>query len=199
MESKIDWGKMGGLVPAIIQDAHTCEVLMLGFMNKEALLKTLELGKVTFWSRSRQTLWTKGETSGNFLNVVSLSVDCDRDSLLILANPVGPTCHNGTHSCFEKTVRDDHPFLKKLGSIIQQRHQEMPEDSYTTTLFLRGLDRIAQKVGEEAIETVIASKNEDQGTLINETSDLIYHLLVLLEYKKLSLREICSCLEQRHK
>ena len=177
----IDFEKMGGLVPAIIQDADTRNVLMLGFMNEEAYQKTLETGKVTFWSRTRKTLWTKGETSGNFLNLVSMDIDCDQDTLLVKVHPIGPTCHKGTDTCWGEI--NDKPaiaFLSELQDFIEKRHQEMPEGSYTTKLFRDGVNKMAQKVGEEALETVIEATNGSNEHLIYEASDMLYHLLVLL-------------------
>lgn len=196
--TKIDWNKSNGLIPAIIQNSKTLEVLMLGFMNEEALKLTLSSKKVTFWSRSRNKLWTKGETSGNFLILERLSLDCDNDTLLILANPKGPTCHKNTDSCFVGSKKTEIAFLESLQSLIKDRHLQMPEKSYTTTLFKEGLDRIAQKVGEEAVETVIASKNDDINIFANEASDLLFHLFVLLEAKGISIKEIANCLESRH-
>ena len=180
---KIDFDKMDGLVPAIIQDAETKNVLMLGFMNKEAYEKTLETKHVTFWSRTRQTLWTKGETSGHFLNLVDMKIDCDNDTLLVRVHPVGPTCHTGTDTCWgEENKMNDNPllFLSELQDFINRRKQEMPEGSYTTSLFTKGVNKIAQKVGEEALETVIEATNGTTEHLVYEASDLLYHLIVLL-------------------
>lgn len=196
---QIDFNKMGGLVPAIVQDAITKNVLMLGYMNTEAYKRTIETKKVTFWSRSRQCLWTKGETSGNYLHVVSIQNDCDHDTLLIKAHPDGPTCHLGTDTCWgEDNVGKPLDFLTELTSFIQQRHQEMPEGSYTTTLFKKGINRIAQKVGEEALETVIEAVGGTNEKLTYETSDLLYHLIVLLEAKGLSLDNVANELRKRH-
>lgn len=189
---------MGGLVPAIIQDAKTRNVLMLGFMNEEAYHKTLDTKKVTFWSRSRNCLWTKGETSGNFLNLVDMKVDCDNDTLLVRATPDGPTCHTGTDTCWGET-NEINPmlFLTELQDFINRRHEEMPEGSYTTKLFRDGVNRIAQKVGEEALETVIeATSNGDK--LTYEASDLLYHLIVLLTAKGLRIEDVVRELQQRH-
>ena len=173
----IDFAKMDGLVPAIIQDNITSKVLMLGFMNEEAYEKTKETGKVTFFSRTKNRLWTKGEESGNFLNVVSIDIDCDKDTLLIKVNPVGPVCHTGTDTCFNETNSEDIMFLKYLQDFIEKRYKEMPEGSYTTSLFKKGINRMAQKVGEEAVETVIEATNGTEEGFVYEASDLIYHLI----------------------
>ncbi len=194
----LDFNKMGGLVPAIIQDASTRNVLMLGFMNQEALDKTVETGKVTFWSRSRNCLWTKGETSGNYLNVVSIQDDCDHDTLLIKANPVGPVCHTGALTCFEDRNDMGVLFLSMLQDFIDKRYKEMPQGSYTTSLFQSGVNRMAQKVGEEAVETVIEATNGTDGRMLYEASDLIYHLIVLLTSKGMRIEDIAAALEQRH-
>ncbi len=195
----IDFDKMDGLIPAIIQDAHTQKVLMLGFMNKEAYTKTVESGKVTFWSRTRQTLWTKGETSGNFLNVVEILNDCDKDTLLIKVNPTGPVCHTGADTCWnEQNTPNPLLFLSELSNFIEQRYQEMPEGSYTTSLFKDGLNRMAQKVGEEALELVIEATNGTNDRLIYEGSDMLYHLIVLLTSKGLRIEDMAAELMQRH-
>ena len=175
----IDFGKCGGLVPAIIQDATTNKVLMLGYMNQEALDKTNETGLVTFFSRSRQTLWTKGETSGNYLKLVDMKIDCDNDTLLVKAIPAGPVCHKGT-------------------DIIEKRHEEMPEGSYTTSLFRDGLNRMAQKVGEEALELVIEATNGSNERMVYEGADMLYHLIVLLTSKGLRIEDLASELRERH-
>jgi phosphoribosyl-ATP pyrophosphohydrolase/phosphoribosyl-AMP cyclohydrolase len=198
---ELDFDKGNGLIPAIIQDADTYQVLMLGYMNKEALEATLEKKRVTFYSRSREQLWTKGETSGNYLDFVDIQQDCDRDTLLVLARPHGPTCHTGKQSCFhEKEFKpeQDLNFINDLEALIQSRKSELPEDSYTTSLFKKGVDMIAQKVGEEAVETVIESKNQDDSKFIGEVSDLLFHLLVLLVEKGIPLQRIVDQLEQRH-
>ena len=196
---KIDFEKMGGLVPAIIQDANTKNVLMLGFMNEEAYEKTLETRHVTFWSRTRQTLWTKGETSGHFLNLVDMKIDCDNDTLLVRVNPIGPTCHTGTDTCWgEDNERNPLLFLSELQSFIDKRKQEMPEGSYTTSLFNKGINKIAQKVGEEALETVIEATNGTSDHLVYEASDLLYHLLVMLTEKGLRIEDVASELQKRH-
>ena len=191
---KIDFEKMGGLVPAIIQDAVTQKVLMLGFMNEEAYQKTLDTKHVTFWSRTRNTLWTKGETSGNFLNLVDIKVDCDNDTLLIQAHPDGPTCHTGTDTCWgEENHVNPLLFLTELQDFINRRKEEMPEGSYTTKLFKEGINKIAQKVGEEALETVIEATNGTSDHLVYEASDLLYHLLVMLTEKGLRIEEVANC------
>ncbi len=199
MNMKIDFDKLGGLVPAIIQDAKTKNVLMMGFMNKEAYHKTIETGKVTFWSRTRNCLWTKGETSGNYLNLVSIQNDCDNDTLLVKVNPIGPTCHTGTDTCWGET-NDAHPllFLSELQDFIEKRHEEMPEGSYTTKLFKDGVNKMAQKVGEEALETVIEATNGTNDKLVYEASDMMYHLIVLLTSKGLRIEDIAQELHKRH-
>lgn len=195
----IDFEKSGGLVPAIIQDAVTKNVLMLGYMNKEAYDKTLATGLVTFFSRSRQCLWTKGETSGNHLRLVSMDVDCDNDTLLVKVNPVGPTCHKGTDTCWGETNRSNPLlFLTELQNFIEKRHEEMPEGSYTTSLFKDGLNRMAQKVGEEALEAVIEAVNGTDERLIYEGSDMLYHLIVLLTSKGLRIEDLAKELQVRH-
>ena len=196
---EIDFEKMGGLVPAIIQDAKTKTVLMLGYMNKEAYEKTTHTGKVTFFSRSRQCLWTKGETSGNFLELVDIMVDCDNDTLLVKVNPTGPTCHKGTDTCWgEKNEVNPLLFLTYLQDFINTRHEEMPEGSYTTSLFKDGVNRMAQKVGEEALEAVIEACNGTNGRLIYEGADLLYHLIVLLTSKGLRIEDLAKELQVRH-
>ena len=196
---KIDFDKCGGLVPAIIQDATTKMVLMLGYMNEEALQKTQETGLVTFFSRSRQCLWTKGETSGNYLHLVDIKVDCDNDTLLIQATPDGPTCHKGTDTCWgEENKPNPLLFLSELSDFIEKRHEEMPEGSYTTSLFKDGLNRMAQKVGEEALELVIEATNGTNERLIYEGSDMLYHLIVLLTSKGLRIEDMARELMERH-
>ena len=196
---KLDFEKMGGLIPAIVQDNNTNKVLMLGFMNEEAYEETKETGKVTFFSRTKNRLWMKGETSGNTLQVVSMMVDCDNDTILIKANPAGPVCHTGADTCFGEKNVEDIMFLKYLQDFIEQRCQEMPEGSYTTSLFLKGVNRMAQKVGEEAVETVIEATNGTEDGFIYEASDLIYHLIVLLTSKGLRLEDLARELKKRHK
>jgi len=195
----IDFGKMNGLIPAIIQDATTKNVLMLGFMNKEAYEKTIATGRVTFWSRTRNQLWTKGETSGNYLNLVDIKVDCDNDTLLVKVNPDGPTCHKGTDTCWGETnERNPLLFLNELQDFIYERHEKMPEGSYTTSLFKDGLNRMAQKVGEEALELVIEACNGTNERMIYEGSDMIYHLIVLLTSKGLRIEDLAAELAERH-
>lgn len=199
MLMEIDFEKQGGLVPAIIQDSITNNVLMLGYMNQEAYEQTIKTGKVTFWSRSRQCLWTKGETSGNFLNLVSIKSDCDNDTLLVRVNPEGPACHLGTDTCWgEKNEANPLLFLTELQDFINKRHEEMPEGSYTTSLFKDGLNRMAQKVGEEALEAVIEATNGTKERLIYEASDMFYHLIVLLTSKGLRIENIAQELQVRH-
>lgn len=195
---ELDFDKLGGLIPAIIQDSRTKNVLMLGFMNREAYEKTLELNKVTFYSRTRHRLWTKGEESGNFLNVVSIEVDCDHDTLLIKAIPEGPVCHTGTATCFNDDNSYGIQFLSELQDFIVKRHKEMPAGSYTTSLFESGINRMAQKVGEEAVETVIEATNGTDGRMMYEASDLLYHLIVLLTAKGRRIEELAEALERRH-
>ncbi len=196
---KVNFNKLNGLVPAIITDNFTGQVLMLAFMNKEAVEKTIELKKVTFFSRTKNRLWTKGETSQNYLNLVDMLVDCDNDTLLIYADPKGDTCHLNQYSCFGISKRNNKDFLYKLFELIKTRKAEMPENSYTTKLFQSGENRIIQKVGEEAIETVIAAKNRDKNEIINEASDLIYHLFVMLAEQDIEFSDIVKNLESRHK
>lgn len=196
---EINFDKLNGLVPAIIQDVNTKNVLMLGFMNQEAYHKTLETKHVTFWSRSRNCLWTKGETSGNFLELVSIQNDCDDDTLLIKVHPTGPVCHKGTDTCWGETnSKNPLLFLSELQDFIEQRHKEMPEGSYTTSLFKDGLNRMAQKVGEEALEAVIEATNGTNQRLIYEASDMFYHLIVLLTSKGMRIEDIASELQTRH-
>ena len=197
---QLDFEKMNGLIPAIIQDNTTNKVLMLGFMNEEAYLKTKETGKVTFYSRTKKRLWTKGEESGCFLNLVSIAPDCDLDTLLIKVNPLGPVCHTGTDTCWKEANREeDLHFLKYLQDFIDRRKEEMPEGSYTTSLFKKGIRKITQKVGEEAIETIIGAMADDDENFLYEGADLIYHLIVLLTYKGYRLEDLAQELKKRHK
>lgn len=189
---------MNGIVPAIIQDASTQKVLMLGFMTPEALEKTREEGKVTFFSRSKNRLWTKGEESGNFLYVSEILEDCDRDTLLIRVTPAGPVCHTGSDTCFNEQNTDG-SFLNQLQELIHARKEEMPEGSYTTSLFEEGINKIAQKVGEEAVELLIEAKDDNDDLFLNEAADLLYHMLVLLSAKGKDIREVSALLEQRHR
>lgn len=190
---------MGGLIPAIVQDNNTSKVLMLGFMNQVAYDETVSTGKVTFFSRTKNRLWMKGESSGNTLQVVSITADCDNDTLLIKAIPAGPVCHTGADTCFGEKNVEDIMFLKYLQNFIERRRQEMPEGSYTTTLFQKGVNRMAQKVGEEAVETVIEATNGTEDGFIYEASDLVYHLIVLLTSKGLRLEDLARELKKRHK
>jgi len=200
---KIDdlaWKKMNGLIPAIVQDAFDGRVLMQGYMNKDALKVTLESGQVTFWSRSRQQLWTKGETSRNYLDLVDVHPDCDSDSLLIRARQEGPTCHLGLDTCFdtEARVTPELAFLSDLEQVIAQRDEERPEGSYTTSLLEAGIKRIAQKVGEEGVETALAAAAGEDEEVLNESADLLYHLLVLLRSRQLELGSLVEVLKVRH-
>ncbi len=195
---ELDFEKMNGLIPAIIQDNYTQKVLMLGFMNKEAYEKTMETGKVTFFSRTKNRLWTKGEESGNFLHVVSVKADCDNDTLLIMVHPEGPVCHKGTDTCWGDKNEQDIMFLKELQDFIDHRRQEMPEKSYTTSLFNSGVNKMAQKVGEEAVETILEACNGTDERLIYEGADLLYHLIVLLTYKGYRIEDLARELKERH-
>ncbi|AET17025.1 TPA: bifunctional phosphoribosyl-AMP cyclohydrolase/phosphoribosyl-ATP diphosphatase HisIE [Pasteurella multocida] len=198
---KINWQKVDNLLPVIIQNVATCEVLMLGYMNQEALEKTLAEKRVTFFSRTKNRLWTKGETSGHFLNVVDMSLDCDNDTLLILVNPIGETCHTGAESCFyqfEKTTPPDWIFLSKLERLIASRKGDDPASSYTAQLYAKGTKRIAQKVGEEGVETALAATVKDKAETICEAADLVYHLTVLLQDADLSWSDVIHKLKERH-
>lgn len=197
--SQIDFQKLDGLVPAVVQDSQTMKVLMVGFMNEEAVAKTQETGKVTFFSRTKNRLWTKGEESGNFLNVVSILIDCDDDTLLIKAKPVGPVCHTGNDTCFDEVnPKGDVQFLSYLQDFIDTRKAEMPEGSYTTSLFTKGTRTISQKVGEEAVETIIGAMANDDENFIYEAGDLLYHLIVLLTHKGYRIEDIVRELQKRH-
>jgi phosphoribosyl-ATP pyrophosphohydrolase/phosphoribosyl-AMP cyclohydrolase len=196
-----DWSKGDGLLPAIVQDASDGKVLMLGYMNRDALRRTLGEKRVTFYSRSKQRLWTKGETSGNFLHLIDAAIDCDNDTLLITARPEGPTCHTGTDSCFGDaigTTATKLAFLAKLESVIEQRVCERPEGSYTARLWSEGKTRIAQKVGEEGVEVALAAVAQDDDTLVGEAADLLFHLTLLLKSRQLSLSDVVAELERRH-
>ena len=186
-----------GLITAVVQDYYTKQVLTVAYMNEEALQITMDEGYTCFWSRSRQELWRKGETSGNFLKVKEMYQDCDNDTILVKADPIGPTCHRGTTSCFD--TPEEEGFIRKLQSVVQQRHREMPEDSYTTKLFIKGVKKIAQKVGEEATESVIEAVDGNRSRFIYEASDMIYHLLVLLEQMGCSIEDLEKELVLRHK
>ncbi|MFS2224602.1 bifunctional phosphoribosyl-AMP cyclohydrolase/phosphoribosyl-ATP diphosphatase HisIE [Pantoea sp. B65] len=196
--SGLDWVKTDGMMPVVVQHRVSGEVLMHGYMNQEALSKTLSEGNVTFFSRTKQRLWTKGETSGNFLKVASITPDCDNDTLLVLADPIGPTCHTGTSSCFSPAA-PDWTFLYQLEQLLAERKHADPESSYTARLYASGTKRIAQKVGEEGVETALAATVNDRHELTNEASDLIYHLLVLLQDQNLDLSTVIANLRARHK
>ncbi|CAM4266375.1 bifunctional phosphoribosyl-AMP cyclohydrolase/phosphoribosyl-ATP diphosphatase HisIE [Serratia silvae] len=196
-KAKLDWEKTDNLMPAIVQHAVSGEVLMLGYMDQTALAMTEQTDKVTFFSRTKQRLWTKGESSGNFLNVVSITPDCDNDTLLILANPIGPTCHLGNDSCFHP-ASSDWGFLYQLEQLLASRKTASPDSSYTAKLYASGTKRIAQKVGEEGVETALAATVNDREELTNEASDLIYHLLVLLQDQELDLSKVIGRLRERH-
>ncbi|OAV67969.1 Phosphoribosyl-ATP pyrophosphatase [Bacteroidales bacterium Barb6XT] len=196
---ELNFDKSGGLIPAVIQDNNTSKVLMLGFMNEEAYRQTVETGKVTFFSRTKNRLWMKGETSGNTLQVISIKADCDNDTLLVKVEPAGPVCHTGEDTCFGEKNEEDVMFLKLLQNFIERRRQEMPEGSYTTSLFNKGVNRMAQKVGEEAVETVIEATNGTEEGFIYEASDLMYHLIVLLTSKGLRIEDLAKELKKRHK
>ncbi|AWR61023.1 bifunctional phosphoribosyl-AMP cyclohydrolase/phosphoribosyl-ATP diphosphatase [Proteus mirabilis] len=196
--AQLDWQKVDNLMPVIIQNAISGDVLMLGYMDKAALEMTLNSGKVTFYSRTKQHLWTKGETSGNFLKLVDIYPDCDNDTLLILAHPIGPTCHNGTESCFAP-AQSQWGFLYELENLLRERKSASPDSSYTAQLYASGTKRIAQKVGEEGVETALAATVNDREELKNEASDLLYHLMVLLQDQSLSLSDVIDCLQNRHK
>lgn len=196
---KLDFEKLNGLLPAIVVDDLNGQILMLGFMNKEALEKTISTKLVTFYSRTKKTLWTKGVTSGNYLNLVNIKSDCDNDTLLVYARPQGNTCHTGNYSCFDVPKIPSFNFLYNLFELIKKRKEELPENSYTTSLFKSGMDRIIQKVGEESIETVIAAKNRDKSEILNESADLIYHLFVMLAEQEIEFTEVVATLQKRSK
>ncbi|MBV6647727.1 MAG: bifunctional phosphoribosyl-AMP cyclohydrolase/phosphoribosyl-ATP diphosphatase HisIE [Cyclobacteriaceae bacterium] len=195
---KLDFQKLDGLIPVVVQDNMTNKVLMLGFMNEEALVKTEEEGKITFFSRSKNRLWTKGETSGNFLYVVEIIPDCDKDTLLIKADPSGPVCHTGADTCFKEDNVSGAEFLSYLEKIIKDRHLNPSDQSYTSSLFAKGINKVAQKVGEEAVELVIEAKDDNDDLFKNEAGDLLYHLLVLLEAKNIPLPQVIDVLKKRH-
>ena len=196
---EIDFEKGNGLVPAVVQDVTNGTVLMLGYMNQEAVDKTIASGKVTFYSRSKQRLWTKGETSGNFMIYDHMVVDCDKDTLLVKAKPIGPVCHTGTATCFGDDTIENHAFLSTLETIITDRKENDSDQSYTASLFRKGINKIAQKVGEEAVELVIEAKDDDDELFTNEAADLLFHYLILLQAKGFKLKDILSVLEARHK
>lgn len=198
-DMKIDFEKTNGLVPAVIQDANTKNVLMLGYMNAEALAKTEETGKVTFFSRTKNRLWTKGEESGNFLALKEIKLDCDNDTLLIQVDPVGPTCHKGTDTCWAEKNSGSYGFISKLEAVIKDRHDNPDEKSYTSSLFKAGINKVAQKVGEEAVEVVIEAKDDNEELFLNESADLLYHYMILLRAKGYDLEDVVKVLEERHK
>jgi len=196
----IDYSKNpDGLVPAIVQDAQTKTVLMLGYMNADAVAKTQDTKQVTFFSRSKNRLWTKGEESGNFLNLVDMTVDCDKDALLVQASPIGPTCHKGSDTCWDKENTPNYGFLSILETIIADRKNNPTEKSYVASLLAKGINKVAQKVGEEAVETVIEAKDSNSDLFLNESADLLFHLLILLQAKGFSLHDVVDVLERRHK
>lgn len=197
--NEVDFSKGEGLVPVIIQDQMSNKVLMLGYMNDEALEKTMQEGKVTFFSRSKNRLWTKGETSNNYIHVGEIAIDCDSDTLLIKANPAGPTCHTGDDTCFSESNDLGVEFLDQLTAVIKERRTKSPEESYVAHLFSKGLNKMAQKVGEEAVELVIEAKDNDESLFLNEGADLLFHYMVLLEAKGYSLQDIVNVLKERHK
>lgn len=199
--NRIDWNKVEGLVPAIVQDFQSSQVLMMGYMNPQALEKTLETKKVTFFSRTKERLWTKGETSGNVLQLENISLDCDNDTLLILVTPIGPTCHTGTTSCFDgdKQELSQLVWLHQLEQLLAKRKAADPDSSYTASLYARGTKRISQKVGEEGVEVALAATSGDKAELVCESADLIYHLLVLLQDQGLSMNDVINKLKERHK
>ncbi|GAA4886517.1 bifunctional phosphoribosyl-AMP cyclohydrolase/phosphoribosyl-ATP diphosphatase HisIE [Ferrimonas pelagia] len=194
---KIDWQKMDNLVPAVVQNHLTGRVLMLGYMNDDALANTVETGKVTFYSRSKNRLWTKGEESGNVLELVTLGTDCDNDAILVQARPVGPTCHLGSESCFDDSANQ--PFLNKLAAVVSERRDAPADSSYTASLLKGNPRRVAQKVGEEGVEVALAAATNDRENLIDETADLLYHLTVLLEQQNLPMEAVIGKLAERHK
>jgi len=196
---RINFEKVGGLIPAVVQDAFSKQVLMLGYLNQEAIQKTLDTGKVTFFSRTKQRLWTKGESSGNFLLVKEILLDCDGDTLLIKAEPVGPVCHTGADTCFKESNQSKTAFIDKLRATIKDRKNNPSDKSYTASLFAKGINKVAQKVGEEAVEIVIEAKDDNKELFMGEAADLLYHYLVLLEAKGYELDEVMQVLMERHK
>lgn len=196
--TKLNWQKTAGLLPAIVQDNTTGQVLMMAWMNEEALTITLQTGKATFFSRSRQCLWCKGETSGNTLYVKQITADCDQDTLLLQAEASGPACHKGTVSCWSDSTEPSFTFLKKLDQLLEARKESSEEESYTASLYLQGIKRIAQKVGEEGVETALAAMTGNRDEIINESADLLYHLMVLLKSQELSVEDVIICLKKRH-
>ncbi|MDV6250736.1 bifunctional phosphoribosyl-AMP cyclohydrolase/phosphoribosyl-ATP diphosphatase HisIE [Vibrio sp. EA2] len=201
LQERINWEKVDGLVPAIVQDFQSSQVLMMGYMNQDALVKTGETGQVTFFSRTKERLWTKGETSGNVLQLVNISLDCDNDTLLVKVNPIGPTCHTGTTTCWDGDAQEESQmvWLHQLEQLLAARKDGDPESSYTASLYARGTKRISQKVGEEGVEVALAATSGDKAELVCESADLIYHLLVLLQDQGLSMNDVVNKLKERHK
>ncbi|HCE1967624.1 bifunctional phosphoribosyl-AMP cyclohydrolase/phosphoribosyl-ATP diphosphatase HisIE [Vibrio parahaemolyticus] len=201
LSERINWEKVDGLVPAIVQDFQSSQVLMMGYMNQDALAKTSETGQVTFFSRTKERLWTKGETSGNVLQLVNISLDCDNDTLLVRVNPIGPTCHTGTTTCWDGDAQEESQmvWLHQLEQLLAARKSADPDSSYTASLYARGTKRISQKVGEEGVEVALAATSGDKAELVCESADLIYHLLVLLQDQGLSMNDVVNKLKERHK
>ncbi|EGQ9219193.1 bifunctional phosphoribosyl-AMP cyclohydrolase/phosphoribosyl-ATP diphosphatase HisIE [Vibrio parahaemolyticus] len=201
LSERINWEKVDGLVPAIVQDFQSSQVLMMGYMNQDALAKTGETGQVTFFSRTKERLWTKGETSGNVLQLVNISLDCDNDTLLVRVNPIGPTCHTGTTTCWDGDAQEESQmvWLHQLEQLLAARKSADPDSSYTASLYARGTKRISQKVGEEGVEVALAATSGDKAELVCESADLIYHLLVLLQDQGLSMYDVVNKLKERHK
>ncbi|HHG3100463.1 TPA: bifunctional phosphoribosyl-AMP cyclohydrolase/phosphoribosyl-ATP diphosphatase HisIE [Vibrio parahaemolyticus] len=201
LSERINWEKVDGLVPAIVQDFQSSQVLMMGYMNQDALAKTGETGLVTFFSRTKERLWTKGETSGNVLQLVNISLDCDNDTLLVRVNPIGPTCHTGTTTCWDGDAQEESQmvWLHQLEQLLAARKSADPDSSYTASLYARGTKRISQKVGEEGVEVALAATSGDKAELVCESADLIYHLLVLLQDQGLSMNDVVNKLKERHK
>ncbi|WP_260258725.1 bifunctional phosphoribosyl-AMP cyclohydrolase/phosphoribosyl-ATP diphosphatase HisIE [Vibrio intestinalis] len=201
LSERINWEKVGGLIPAIVQDNQSSQVLMMGYMNQDALSKTAQTGHVTFFSRTKERLWTKGETSGNVLNLVNIALDCDNDTLLVKVNPIGPTCHTGTTTCWDgdKQAESQMVWLHQLEQLLAERKNADPDSSYTASLYARGTKRISQKVGEEGVEVALAATSGDKAELVCESADLIYHLFVLLQDQGLSFNDVINKLQERHK
>jgi phosphoribosyl-AMP cyclohydrolase / phosphoribosyl-ATP pyrophosphohydrolase len=201
VSERIDWTKVDGMVPAIVQDFNSSQVLMMGYMNQEALAKTTQTGQVTFFSRTKQRLWTKGETSGNVLQLKNIALDCDNDTLLVKVNPIGPTCHTGTTTCWDNDEQEESQmvWLHQLEQLLAARKSADPDSSYTASLYARGTKRISQKVGEEGVEVALAATSGDKAELVCESADLIYHLLVLLQDQGLSMSHVIDKLKERHK
>ncbi|ENE9526217.1 bifunctional phosphoribosyl-AMP cyclohydrolase/phosphoribosyl-ATP diphosphatase HisIE [Vibrio parahaemolyticus] len=201
LSERINWEKVDGLIPAIVQDFQSSQVLMMGYMNQDALAKTGETGQVTFFSRTKERLWTKGETSGNVLQLVNISLDCDNDTLLVRVNPIGPTCHTGTTTCWDGDAQEESQmvWLHQLEQLLAARKSADPDSSYTASLYARGTKRISQKVGEEGVEVALAATSGDKAELVCESADLIYHLLVLLQDQGLSMNDVVNKLKERHK